>query len=126
MINVIVSFIMASFVINEYVHLHNIHFLHDGLKCVIYEPIEYLPVIEGSLRGSIYNGNDQMEFTIHRRRIFCSSLPIMGYCVGYFNNSGVIKIFCRHEPNEEHYLRVSYEFGYENLPQKSNWLQEGF
>ena len=102
---------------NEYVHPDII----DD-KWVKYEPIERIPAIKGSLKGTIYNGSDSL-ITFH-------PLPdgrITGNCSGFFDNqTGIIKIFYDRQIHEENFLCVSYEQCDYELPQKSNWLQGGF
>lgn len=102
---------------NEYVHPD---IIED--KWVKYEPIEHVPAIKGSLSGTIYNGKgNQIAFHVLQNGI------IVGNCSGNFDNqTGIIKIFYDCQIHEENFLCVSYEQGDCELPQKSNWLQEGF
>ena len=103
---------------NEYVNID----MMETEKSVVYEPIDLRPIVKGSLRGTIYNGDEEIQFRVSDAGvIFVSGLS------GNFNNiTGVIKIFYNEKPHEENYLCVSYEHGEEDPPQKLNWLQEGF
>lgn len=103
---------------NEYVNID----MMETEKLAVYEPIDLRPIVKGSLRGTIYNGDEEIQFRVSDAGvIFVSGL------IGNFNNiTGVIKIAYNEKPHEENYLCVSYEHGEEDPPQKLNWLQEGF
>ena len=119
----IVSSIVSSFVINEYVHPHSWPPARDGLCCVTYEPIEHIPVVKGSLIGTIYNGDNIGSRTFRS----LEDDSIIGYYDGSFDHrTGVITLIFNESLHIENYLCVCYEFGSEDLSQKSNWLQEGF
>jgi len=108
-----------SFVMNEYVNLDvTVGWL------ALYEPIELRPVVKGSMRGHIYNGDEVLEFRVSNDGTILGRGFVRS---GFFNNdAGVIKIFYHDKPHEENYLCISYEHGEDDPPQKSNWLQEGF
>jgi hypothetical protein len=117
-----------SFIMNEYVNIDRIEteqmVVMESERLAVYEPIELRPVVKGSLRGHIYNGDEVIPF-----RVSDTGVILKGGFVrlGTFNNTtGVIKIFYNKNLHEENFLCVSYEHGEDEPQQKSNWLQEGF
>lgn len=107
---------------NEYVHINYI--LHNrGVWTTEYEPLDHIPVIEGSLTGTIYNGLMPRGFEV------LNNGQVVGMVPGVLlKDSGILVLCYYDEPNPDNYLRVSYEAGYREIEEltKSFWLQEGF
>jgi len=104
---------MFSYVFNEYV-VPNFSRKSSNKWIVEYEPLDSIPVVQGTLEGILSNN-------------FVSAVRLHNENNDVFLNerTGVITIAFNDKPNDEHYLCVSYESG-ENYHQKVNWLQEGF
>jgi len=112
---------MHHYVMNEYVHPDRIR--QDGTRWTVeYEPVEKIPIIQGSFVGSIYDGTDVFWFNTSNGRILGSS----AVCGLVDHSVGVIIAIYDHKPDEEHYLCVSYEAGHIEESHKVNWMQEGF
>ena len=125
---------MYHYVMNEYVHPDRIR--QDGTRWTVeYEPVEKIPIIQGSCVGSIYDGTDVFWFNTSNGRIRgsfwfnTSNGRIRGssaVCGLVDHSVGVIIAIYDHKPDEEHYLCVSYEAGDIEKSHKVNWMQEGF
>ena len=104
---------------NEYVHPN--HLLHNqGVWTVEYEPLERLPIIQGSLFGAIYDGLLPRGFeAIEDDRIIG---PVHGVLL---KDEGIIVLCYYSKPSSENFLRVSYEAGYAEVIDNC-WLLEGF
>lgn len=111
-----------SSIINEYVQPN--HLVHDKVQhlwTVEYEPLDHIPVIQGSLHGTIYDGLMRTGFEV------LEDGRVLGLVNGLLiAESGVIILIYDQKPGYENYLRVSYESGIVEILTKNFWLQEGF
>ena len=119
------------FVMNEYVHPR--HISHNGsVWTVEYEPLEHVPIVEGSLKGNIHDGLLPRGFEV------MADGAMIGPTYGVLMRESGVIVFCYYqEPSPENYLCVTYSAGHSNedvdrynteKPQEFaiNWLQEGF
>lgn len=116
--------------INEYVHIHQAqHSPSDGCWVVFYEPLEYTPLEEGSLVGTIYDGGCISEFTEHDGSLY-SYLGNRSFVGRLLHNFGQITLYFSDPPSEDHYLQVCYEViddvKVESMALTGDWRKEGF
>jgi len=118
---------MNDSVLNEYVHVWdraNVHIWNVNRTLVRYEPLENTPIIKGSLRGTIYFGDRRIPFREGQLRLLIDCDEAMWGIRS--RNTGEIAINWSCELPEEHFLCVSYEFGYEEEKSGICWQKEGF
>ena len=104
----------------------------EGLLIIQYTPIQFRPIIKGSLIGTIYdNGNMFRSFSVRRNGEFFFNLELQntnykGITSGYLNeNEGIIKLFWEYDP-EFHYIEIQYETPNDQPRTDTTWIKEGF
>ena len=114
------------YVINEYIVLnHRPYQIKNKVWCLIYEPLQYLPLLQGTLTGEIYLRPHSINFTT---MINSNSIITTAGIAGLVKDNGVIVLYTKNFCNfEDHYLCVSYQSGINEFQDTNhNWALEGF